>query len=62
MPVNPETVDIALGPIVTLAQSRPVAFDEDAALAYLKGDTVVIHVDLHMGEGAATAWGCDIDL
>ncbi|NBD26681.1 bifunctional ornithine acetyltransferase/N-acetylglutamate synthase [Paenibacillus glycinis] len=60
VPVNPETVDIALGDIVTLAQSRPVAFDEEAALAYLKGDTVVIYVDLHMGEGHATAWGCDL--
>lgn len=60
VPVNPETVDIALGGIVTLTQSRPVAFDEDAALEYLKGDTVVIYVDLHMGEGTATAWGCDL--
>lgn len=60
VPVNPETVDIALGDIVTLTQSRPVAFDEEKALAYLKGDTVVIYVDLHMGEGAATAWGCDL--
>ncbi|SDX28986.1 bifunctional ornithine acetyltransferase/N-acetylglutamate synthase [Paenibacillus sp. CF384] len=60
VPVNPETVDIALGDIVTLTQSRPIAFDEEAALVYLKGDTVVIHVDLHMGEGVATAWGCDL--
>ncbi|WP_219834381.1 bifunctional ornithine acetyltransferase/N-acetylglutamate synthase [Paenibacillus sp. R14(2021)] len=59
-PVNPETVDIALGSIVTLTQSRPVAFDEEAALEYLKGDTVIIHVDLHMGDGEATAWGCDL--
>ncbi|MBW7474969.1 bifunctional ornithine acetyltransferase/N-acetylglutamate synthase [Paenibacillus oenotherae] len=59
-PVNPETVDIRLGDIVTLQQSRPIGFDEDAALEYLKGDTVVIHVDLHMGSGAATAWGCDL--
>lgn len=59
-PVNPDTVDIRLGDIVTLEQSRPVAFDEDAALEYLKGDTVVIDVDLHMGEGKATAWGCDL--
>jgi glutamate N-acetyltransferase/amino-acid N-acetyltransferase len=59
-PVNPETVDIRLGDIVTLEQSRPIGFDEDAALEYLKGDTIVIHVDLHMGEGAATAWGCDL--
>ncbi|MFC5650511.1 bifunctional ornithine acetyltransferase/N-acetylglutamate synthase [Paenibacillus solisilvae] len=59
-PVNPETVDIRLGDIVTLTQSRPVVFDEEAALVYLKGDTVVIHVDLNMGEGTATGWGCDL--
>ncbi|WP_127532097.1 bifunctional ornithine acetyltransferase/N-acetylglutamate synthase [Paenibacillus kobensis] len=59
-PVNVDTVDIRLGDIVTLEQSRPISFDEDAALEYLKGDTVVIHVDLHNGEGSATAWGCDL--
>ncbi|WP_168123443.1 bifunctional ornithine acetyltransferase/N-acetylglutamate synthase [Paenibacillus sp. HB172176] len=59
-PVNPNTVDIRLGDIVTLEASRPTGFDEEAALEYLKGDTVVIHVDLHMAEGAATAWGCDL--
>jgi glutamate N-acetyltransferase/amino-acid N-acetyltransferase len=59
-PVNPETVDIRLGDIVTLTESRPVVFDEEAALAYLKGDTVIIHVDLNMGEGTATGWGCDL--
>ncbi|KIL40665.1 N-acetylglutamate synthase [Gordoniibacillus kamchatkensis] len=59
-PVNVDTVDIRLGDIVTLRQSQPVKFDEDAALAYLKGDTIHIFVDLHMGEGRATAWGCDL--
>lgn len=59
-PVNPDTVDIALGDIVTLRQSSPVAFDEDAALDYLKGDTVVISVQLHMNQGKAVAWGCDL--
>ena len=59
-PVNPNTVDIALGDIVTLQQSSPVVFDEDAALAYLKGDTVVIHVNLNMEQGSAVAWGCDL--
>lgn len=59
-PVNPETVDIAIGPIEVLNQSRPVPFDEDAALAYLQGDTVTIDVNLHNGYGTATAWGCDL--
>jgi len=59
-PVNPETVDIRLGDIVVLRDSSPVAFDEEEALAYLRGDTVRIVVDLHNGDGVATAWGCDL--
>jgi glutamate N-acetyltransferase/amino-acid N-acetyltransferase len=59
-PVNPETVDIALGEIVTLRQSAPVVFDEEQALEYLKGDTVVISVQLNMDNGKAVAWGCDL--
>ncbi|MFD2116960.1 bifunctional glutamate N-acetyltransferase/amino-acid acetyltransferase ArgJ [Paenibacillus yanchengensis] len=59
-PVQVDTVDIALGSIQTLQQSKPVVFDEEAALEYLKGDTIIIHVDLHMADGAAKAWGCDL--
>lgn len=59
-PVNPETVDIKLGDIVVLTGSRPIPFDEEEALVYLKGDTIAIKVDLHHGPGHATAWGCDL--
>ncbi len=58
--INPETVDIFLGPIQTLKQSKPVEFSEEEAKAYLEGDHVVIHVDLHCGEGYGKAWGCDL--
>ena len=58
--IDVNTVDIRLGDISVLEQSRPVAFDEEAALAYLKGDTVAIHVDLNHGSGRAVAWGCDL--
>lgn len=60
VPVNPDTVDIRIGPIETLRMSKPVPFDEEAALAYLKGDTHLYEIDLHMGDGEATAWGCDL--
>lgn len=59
-PVNVNTVDIRLGDILVLEQSSPVAFDEDIALEYLKGDTINIHVNLNMGSGSALAWGCDL--
>jgi len=61
VPMNPDTVDIRLGDIAVLQQSTPVAFDEDAAKAYLEDSSeVIIHVDLHNGTGKATAWGCDL--
>ncbi|WP_342563299.1 bifunctional ornithine acetyltransferase/N-acetylglutamate synthase [Paenibacillus sp. FSL R7-0345] len=61
VPVSPEKVDISLGEIAVLRQSRPVAFDEEQALHYLqKTDTVLITVKLADGEGKATAWGCDL--
>ncbi len=59
-PVKPDTIDITIGPIQVLKQSSPVPFDEAAALAYLQGDTVHIDVNLHIGSGCATAWGCDL--
>ncbi|WP_379157319.1 bifunctional ornithine acetyltransferase/N-acetylglutamate synthase [Paenibacillus sp. sgz5001063] len=61
VPVSPEQVDISLGGIEVLKQSRPVAFDEEKALHYLqKSDTVLITVSLSDGDGKATAWGCDL--
>jgi glutamate N-acetyltransferase/amino-acid N-acetyltransferase len=61
VPVSPERVNISLGEIEVLLHSKPVAFDEEKALAYLqKSETVLITVDLHDGTGKATAWGCDL--
>jgi glutamate N-acetyltransferase/amino-acid N-acetyltransferase len=59
-PVNPNCVDIYLGNIIVLQQSQPVLFDEQQALQYLMQDTVQIHIHLHLGEGRAVAWGCDL--
>lgn len=59
--INPETIDIAIGPIQTLENSQPLAFSEENAKAYLEvNDTITIDVDLHLGEGTGKAWGCDL--
>ncbi|WP_084159067.1 bifunctional glutamate N-acetyltransferase/amino-acid acetyltransferase ArgJ [Paenibacillus taiwanensis] len=58
--VRTDAVDIYLGSIPVLLESTPVKFDEDAALEYLKEETIVFTVNLHMDEGKATAWGCDL--
>jgi len=59
-PIDPAKVDISIGPIRVLEQSRPVPFDEDEALAYLKGGTIRIDVNLNIGTGRAVGWGCDL--
>lgn len=60
-PLDPETVDIRIGDIQVLEQSRPVPFDEELAEAYLKKQELIqIYIDLHVGEGSATGWGCDL--
>ncbi|MGO4888468.1 bifunctional ornithine acetyltransferase/N-acetylglutamate synthase [Anaerobacillus sp. MEB173] len=58
--INPETIDIALGPIVTLKNSQPVAFSEEEAKEYLQNENITIIVDLHVGNGSGLAWGCDL--
>nr|WP_295972942.1 bifunctional ornithine acetyltransferase/N-acetylglutamate synthase [uncultured Bacillus sp.] len=58
--INPQTVDIAIGPIEMLKNSEPLPFSEEEALQYLKGDYIQIVVDLHNGEAVGKAWGCDL--
>jgi glutamate N-acetyltransferase/amino-acid N-acetyltransferase len=40
--------------------TRPTEFDEEAVARAMRGDTVSIEVDLGVGSGAATGWGCDL--
>lgn len=58
--INPQTIDMAVGPIALLEQSEPVDFQEEDATAYLENETIHIYVDMHMGNGTGKAWGCDL--
>nr|WP_308017493.1 bifunctional glutamate N-acetyltransferase/amino-acid acetyltransferase ArgJ [Alkalihalobacillus deserti] len=59
--INPETIDIAIGPVQTLVQSQPTTFSEEEAKSYMENnDTVVIEVELHLANGSGKAWGCDL--
>jgi glutamate N-acetyltransferase / amino-acid N-acetyltransferase len=58
--INPSSVDIAIGPIVMLKNSVPLAFSEEEAKEYLSNSDIQITVDLHQGAGKGKAWGCDL--
>ncbi|MFC0469340.1 bifunctional glutamate N-acetyltransferase/amino-acid acetyltransferase ArgJ [Halalkalibacter kiskunsagensis] len=59
--IDPETIDIGIGPVQTLVNSQPVTFSEEEAKAYMENnETIVIKVDLHVADGSGKAWGCDL--
>ena len=56
-----DKLDISFGPIRVAYQGRrDPAYDEAEASAYMKRDAIEIGVDLHLGEGKATVWTCDL--
>ena len=57
--VNLERARVWLGPIAVYRRG-PLAFDEDAASAYLRNEEVSLRADLGAGAARAVAWGCDL--
>ena len=56
-----DKLDIFFGKIrVAHAGMRDPAYDEAAASAYMKKDSIVITADLGLGRGRATVWTCDL--
>jgi glutamate N-acetyltransferase / amino-acid N-acetyltransferase len=56
-----DQLDIFFGKIrVAHEGMRDPAYDEAAASAYMKRDSIEITADLHLGRGRATVWTCDL--
>ena len=58
--VDPDRVSMDLCGVPVMSQGMPVPFDDAALRALLQTDHVVVAVDLGLGDGVATAWGCDL--
>jgi glutamate N-acetyltransferase/amino-acid N-acetyltransferase len=58
--LDPDRVDIDIGPVPVARGGRATAFDPAAASAALQPPEVRLRIHLHQGEGAAIAWGCDL--
>jgi glutamate N-acetyltransferase/amino-acid N-acetyltransferase len=57
---NPATVDIYLGDLQVARNGAGIDFDEKAAGMILTEKEIRIIIDLHAGDYAAKAWGCDL--
>jgi glutamate N-acetyltransferase/amino-acid N-acetyltransferase len=58
--LDPNLLEVWIGPHHLVEQGTPLAFDAAAASAYLNQPQVELRVHLHLGPGEATAWGCDL--
>ncbi len=58
--LDPDAIDVDVGPVAVMRAGRPLPFDAAAASAAMQPPEVHLWVDLHRGGGAATAWGCDL--
>jgi glutamate N-acetyltransferase/amino-acid N-acetyltransferase len=58
--VEPAKLAITINGTLVFADSHKAAFDEPALRGELSGDPVDIGIDLHVGDGRATAYGCDL--
>ena len=58
--VSESKLDVYLNGVCVMKQGIPIPFDEPNLSASLASKEVYIKVELNLGRGRATAWGCDL--
>jgi glutamate N-acetyltransferase/amino-acid N-acetyltransferase len=69
--IDPDTLSLTFGPadrpgdndspaVQVVANGLPTIYEERAAAAALRGDPVLITLDLGLGDAQATVWTCDL--
>lgn len=58
--VSEPAVSVAICGRCVFEREQPTQFDPEDVAAAMRGDSVVIDVDLGVGMAAATGWGCDL--
>jgi len=58
--LDPASYDIYIGDVQVTKQGMAAQYDQAAARATMAGNEVTISLDLHLDEGQAIAWGCDL--
>jgi glutamate N-acetyltransferase/amino-acid N-acetyltransferase len=58
--VELEKINLSIGNVAILEGGRPLPFNEASVVRALEQKDVPIYINLNMGKGLATAWGCDL--
>ena len=55
-----DKLELEIGGICLVRGGEPVPFEKDKVIKHMDGGEVLMKLDLNMGSGKATAWGCDL--
>ncbi len=58
--IEHDKLDIRLGDVLIVEHGVAADYDQAAAKQAMVGPDVYVDIDLHLGDFAATAWGCDL--
>lgn len=58
--VDPNAIDLFIGENQVVRQGAAIPFNSKAVNTYMKKDEISITVEIGLGKGMATAWGCDL--
>ena len=58
--VDENKLALYINEVCIMWEGHPIPFHKDAVVAIMQGPTVSFRIRLNLGEGAATAWGCDL--
>ncbi|HLX56389.1 MAG TPA: bifunctional glutamate N-acetyltransferase/amino-acid acetyltransferase ArgJ [Ktedonobacteraceae bacterium] len=58
--LDQSSYDIFIGDVQVMQKGMAASYQQEDARAAMAGSEVTITVDLHLGDGQATAWGCDL--
>ena len=53
-------VDLFINGVYIMEEGKPIPFHRDAVVALMGSPEVTFRVNLNLGDGKATAWGCDL--
>ena len=58
--VEETKVDLFINGVCIMEEGKPVPFHRDVVVALMRGPEVTFRLNLNLGNGEATAWGCDL--
>ena len=53
-------VDLFINGVCIMEAGKPIPYHRDAVVAQMRSPEVTFRVNLNLGDGQATAWGCDL--